>query len=413
MYKRAILLGLQFLVFGLWAVAPGYEVVWEKEFDKPISKVVWAYENDTLYPKVLVIGKTEVRFLNSSGEVEARLTFRPSKVYISPNGKYVGVETFVPREDEPMWPKESYFRLYNDKGELLWGIDRLLAGFDPDEIYEVLISNKGVVVVLRPFYGGIDFYDIHGNRKIVIPFEDDIGWNSGRWYAGRWSDDGTMLIVGAEKFKKNRPCEPWLIAYDERGNELWRRPIEGRYIRKIAVSPSGHYIIASIGGGKVGEKVYPDWVYVVNHKNNVINKIQAPSRRFTRVVFSPDESRFAMFIPGNRLYMVESMTGEILWTMKINLGSLSNTMAFTPNGKLMVAKFVENENGTGSKIIVYKIESEGKTTKLIEYDTPHLTIGYLEYADAPHFTRFCLFSDYLGIHAGKGRKKVIILKITK
>ena len=417
MYRKAILLGLQFLLFNLEVGASSYEVVWEKEFDKPISKVVWAYENDTLYPKVLVIGKsevlgkTEVRFLNPSGEVEARLTFRPSKVYISPNGKYVGVETFIPREDEPMWPKESYFRLYNDKGELLWQMERALGG--PDEEYYVLISNKGVTAVLRPEYGGIDFYDIHGNCKTIIPFEDALGWGL-RDYEGVWNLSGTRLIVGVTKHRiRSKSPEPWLILYDEYGNELWRRPVEGRYIRKIAVSPSGHYIIASIGGGKVGEKVYPDWVYVVNHKNNVINKIQAPSRRFTRVVFSPDESRFAMFIPGNRLYMVESMTGEILWTMKINLGSLSNTMAFTPNGKLMVAKFVENENGTGSKIIVYKIESEGKTTKLIEYDTPHLTIGYLEYADAPHFTRFCLFSDYLGIHAGKGRKKVIILKITK
>jgi len=406
MYRKAILLGLQFLLFNLEVGASSYEVVWEKEFDKPISKVVWAYENDTLYPKVLVIGKsevlgkTEVRFLNPSGEVKAQLKFRPSRVYISPNGRYVGVETFIPREDEPMWPKESYFRLYNDEGELLWGMDRLLAGFDPDEIYEVLISNKGVVVVLRPFYGGIDFYDIHGNRKIVIPFEDDIGWNSGRWYAGRWSDDGTMLIVGAEKFKKNRACEPWLIAYDEHGNELWRHPVEGRYVDKIAVSPSGRYIIVSVEGGRVGDKVYPNQVYIVNNEGITINKIQVAGVWLTRVAFSPDESKFAVFIPkDSSLYMVKSITGEILWARKINLGVLSNAMSFTSNDELIVAKLTENKTDASGKIIVYTIGVKGEIIELTEYDVSYLT-------------GLCLFSTYLGIHESKSRK-LMLLKIIR
>ncbi len=408
MYRKAILLGLQFLLFNLEVGASSYEVVWEKEFDKPISKVVWAYENDTLYPKVLVIGKsevlgkTEVRFLNPSGEVEAQLKFRPSRVYISPNGRYVGVETFIPREDEPMWPKESYFRLYNDKGELLWQMERALAGYgDPEETYIVLISNKGTVAVLRFDYGGIDFYDIYGNRKIVVPFENAIGWNPAREYTGKWSSNGSILVVGVTKYGIRRISpEPWLIAYDEHGNELWRHPVEGRYVDKIAVSPSGRYIIVSVGGGRVGDKVYPNQVYIVNNEGITINKIQVAGVWLTRVAFSPDESKFAVFIPkDSSLYMVKSITGEILWARKINLGVLSNAMSFTSNDELIVAKLTENKTDASGKIIVYTIGVKGEIIELTEYDVSYLT-------------GLCLFSTYLGIHESKSRK-LMLLKIIR
>jgi len=323
MYKRVILLGLQFLVFGLWATAPDYEVVWEKEFDKPISKVVWAYENDTLYPKVLVIGKTEVRFLNPSGEVEARLTFRPSKVYISPNGKYVGVETFIvpeiPYAYDPHRPPYyiRYLRLYDDKGELLWGVQDTL--MDTEEYYAMHISNKGIVIVDRPFYGGLDLFNLYGNRKIIAPFGFDVDWGVRGWSV-IWTESGNKFILLGGANPIRGPKSLWLILYDANGNEIWRKPIDAR-VGKIYSSYNAKYMLLDVWEWQChdGETHWEEGCLLLDSLGNIIKEM--PNVR-GKATFSPDEKLFVL-CQGNKFSLVKSADGQILWEKKLTFEIMS------------------------------------------------------------------------------------------
>ena len=196
----------------------------------------------------------------------------------------------------------------NDKGELLWQMDRALGG--PDEEYYVLISNKGVTAVLRPEYGGIDFYDIHGNCKTIIPFEDALGWGL-RVYKGIWNAEGTLFAVSVTKhYVRSKIPEPWLILYDINGNEIWKSRLKGHLPHKILVSPSGYYIIIQVDGD----------VYLLNRGTHIMHKMPGIGDSRMRVTFSSNENKFAMFIPkDSTLYLIESAAGEILWTKKINL----------------------------------------------------------------------------------------------
>lgn len=310
-YRLWMLLGVFFQSMGIEST--GYRLIWEKRFDREVERAIFVTENGKFYPKAIIF-KDEVLCIAPEGKVKTRIPYKPygpgpekdaftySNVEVSPNGEYIGIETFVTRDYDKII-KESLFRLYNKDGKLLWQTSKPLHG--ADEEYQLALSSKGILVVNRFEYGGIDLYQPDGTRRILTPF-GIIGWGR-RTFVVKWSENEERLAVVAEKkplkrYKELKPAfssEPWLILYDSKGNEIWRRALDEYLGGRVIISPHGKYLLAACITMKgIGKGVHSTSVYLFNEKGNLINRFKNTDIRLPLLQplasFSSDDKLLAL-----------------------------------------------------------------------------------------------------------------------
>lgn len=347
MWRLKIFCSALYIVLLFPAVnAVEYEVVLEKEFDREIKNVIFASEDGKMYPKVIVF-KDEVCFLTLSSEVkttipreyECKGTKLTAGVYLSNNGEYVLLTRFFYGDEELEVIKGGDFKLYDSNGRLLWIKNEPIK--KGEESYYIRISNRGVTAIVRSNYVKIDLYDLNGNCETIAPFGPDLDW-SHRKVETMWSEDGSKFAVLADKYPLRRykelprySNEFWLILYAENGKEIWRNPIEEYIGDFIHISPSGSYLLvlghtmAGIGKGLKSKKIY-----LFIEEGRCIAEFPNIGQYHMKVAFNQNEKVFALY-DRERLYLIESKTGEIVWEKD----NLSGTPFFTPENNLVIVSF--------------------------------------------------------------------------
>ncbi len=310
-----------------------YRLSKEMRYDKPVGRVVFGTARTdreaVFYPKVVVVRKglldQEVEFRDVDRSLVARIPVDENGlVHISKHGRFIGIEKLaIPPEIERTDPDaykfaKTHLEVYDDRGEMVWRSAGPIA--TSEESYGVYISDTdGYAVADRLEYGGIDFYDVEGERRTVEPF-GRMGW-ARRSATGDFSEDGRYFAVVASELPMMRYEElpgkspnPWLILYEKDGDEVWRRPF-GEYIGdKVLVSPSGKYIMVcghtmagvSKGAASKGSFLYDDQGRVVMEEPGL----------FQMACFSSDE-KYAAIGQGNKVILIETKHGKRVFEKEV------------------------------------------------------------------------------------------------
>ncbi len=332
-----IVILLLFLGFALAEQDYEFKTLLELQFDKEIEDVAFdSYEENgqiKFYPKIVVLKEIdpsaskgtlvnyalEVRILNRKGKVIKKFPNLKyySRVHLTKNGNYFGIERVIYNDPLADYGKQKIvsadFSVYNDKGEKKW---RLLEPLNYNSPAISSYDGSAYLILSEEDASGLglDYFDIKGNRKNLIPQPKDFYSSSFKTLTGTFfSDDGKLAAFAIEKRPQGMysPIEEITIAlYDNIGNLLWEYPIPEKGFGTIATSPKGSYVFVDcftekprppiskedlIKGKKklVPPEMQSANVLVLNQKGNLVIKI--PTRISTRAVAFSDDERFLHF----------------------------------------------------------------------------------------------------------------------
>ncbi len=237
-----------------------FQKVQEKTYDKRIGAIAFAKTivdgKEKVYLKVIAMGG-EVEFLDERGEIISRKSlvvtkpkvvgkFFGKEVIMSSKGSFVSIREYTGEFGDPMnYIVEEEFTICNDKGEEIYRIKVPVKGMGSTDQW--LISDKdGTVVGTRIAYGAIDFFGPDGSIKIV-PIFGELGWRNAVARA-ILSGDGEYLAVlakdvpGPRREVRFHKATLWVMLFDIKGNELWRRKADEQRYGNIAISEHGEYL---------------------------------------------------------------------------------------------------------------------------------------------------------------------------
>lgn len=173
------------------------------------------------------------------------------------------------------------------------------------------ISNDGKTVVAIPdgsYFSSASFYDEQGNllKKAKFPY--------GRQLTADLSGDGKLFTVAAGLEPKSENTT--IIAFDNKGNELWKRELKGKplFDRSLTMSENGKHIAVCLKG------IWPSsWTYVLNEKGDL--DFTADFFSYVRS-FSGDGNYLALL---ERKYIdyIDLKEKETLWRYK---GTIENNL---------------------------------------------------------------------------------------
>lgn len=313
-----------------------YKLVKEINFDKPVSKVIFATAEkdgkEFLYPRTIVF-KDEVQFWDEEGKVVATVPV-DGEVHTSKQGKFIGIDKrVIPTELQEKHPDDAYkgamkyLTVYNDEGKEVWHSKEPIASAEETGGAGGISDSDGSVVVGRFEYGGIDFYNAEGMCKTVIPF-GEIGWarRSGR---GGFSEDGEYFGVIVESQRSRRALqgpgisgEPWVILYDKNGKELWRyQVVEEHMPESFAISRHAQYILFSayttrgVEETREGKSLTSGISLLLFDQNGKMTKLDEPVL-FNIANFSSDESYLALAYE-NKIRLIDTESGRVLFEKQL------------------------------------------------------------------------------------------------
>jgi hypothetical protein len=251
----------------LWSDQCTIQTIYERTFSTEIADVIFSSYMDgdalSFYPKVVILNhidpelsqgeyvyhKKEVQILNKEGDVEHNLWFPFwTRIGCSDNGNYFYAWTTVREKPQPYRPsevynqkiKDAYFRVYDDQGDLLWGVP-----FEPiyDAGYSFRVSPKdGSVIELLSTY-----FDSQGHAKRIKPL---CGYTIFEIYgfSRNWDYVVALAYKNPEAFRSPIPAinpEPRVLLLDSLLGLVWERPLDEYNGYGAAISPGGSYIYAS------------------------------------------------------------------------------------------------------------------------------------------------------------------------
>ena len=188
---------------------------------------------ETLEPKVL-IGDTFIRFVDEDLNVKNSVVMENHERFYhrsSARGKYLGIYIGSTEYDEPR------FILFDIEGKVIWERKGYTCSVS-EYLAPCYVSDDGRTVAYASGITGGGIVSFHRNEwsSIHYPIDDDMTSE------GKFSGNGNyfgLVISGSS------PVMPFVILYDNSGNELWRRKIANEDLSdSILVSTSARYILA-------------------------------------------------------------------------------------------------------------------------------------------------------------------------
>ncbi|MDI6794734.1 MAG: hypothetical protein QME81_18015, partial [bacterium] len=188
-------------------------------------------------------------------------------------GKYVATTELRDRYGHTLWKKENCpGSIISSTGDAVgrWG---MRGGDIPTGI------------------GGFYFYDKGGNliKRVELPLH---------WGEVSLSEDGTLLASqGTDK----------VVAFNNKGEELWRYEIDNLEPDNIVVSPKGNYIVASYGD----PKAHKNRLFFFNRQGKLIRTFDT-LRGELAMSFSPEE-RYLGVADYHNIYLFKTIEVTLLY----------------------------------------------------------------------------------------------------
>lgn len=194
----------------------------------------------------------EVEFLQSSGKVISQYNYMPHSGIVS--SKKQNFIAFLKNYNLPNQPSEQRKMSYlicNYKGDEQYSIPLALHYDDP--IPAIIIADDGRSILFEGSAGSATVFNLHGEvvREFDL-FENDVAALEKPIDGAVCTDAGRFVITAQKRpmtFDENKSeyvsGEPWLFCFSIIGNEHWRQPLELASTSRVAISPTGKYIVAS------------------------------------------------------------------------------------------------------------------------------------------------------------------------
>ncbi len=218
-----------------------YEMVEEIDLGENVYKV-WFGKDEENAGKLKAIKKANTLTLYGSnlsfiGEKEV------SRVYASPNAKYMGLEIYaeIPTKSEAGKRK---FVLIDENGNVIWNKEYKIS-YDMIGPY-YFVSDKGTVAEFDNSYGILIFYDISGNVKKKVQLFESGSFSDRRGIFGKFSGNGNYFVAGVnDPDKEIFSGSTGVILFESTGNKVWDYQTGKDYLVPIYISYNGNYIITS------------------------------------------------------------------------------------------------------------------------------------------------------------------------
>lgn len=317
----------------VWAGQYEVKTLFEKSFDMEIEDVVLGeyQEQGTInfYPKIICLaqyenkydslrglryftGTKEIRVLDPQGEIIKKIPWNIGNIAdrcgYSKKGNYFKIYSSNTIAGEE-YTGIGIFRVYNDKGNLMYEIDSLVEEYETGyEFY--LFPEDGSAIVKKntnPYAGVsyIELYDKTGKKRKCDLTERE------RYSQRIDIADNSEYMVSLSKPGPADPSvettTPTVLFLDSSGNILWERSLKEKILSGKGgfdyISAKGSYVYAS--GYDLG-----DWVvrngYVFNKKGELVMKISGGCEP---LCFSPDEN-YLLVNRVKRAFRIGSLTKE-------------------------------------------------------------------------------------------------------
>lgn len=291
-------------------------------------------------PAMLAAQKS-VQFLTSSGQVLSRLERgQNTRIFLSQKGNFVGVQELSDFDQKLESPRTLTFTLYDGQGQKRWSLSRPLGVDTPMPSF--YLSNLGTVVMTEPLEGILSFFDQAGSLVQEVSLFPKILAEMERPVACAFSENGTYFVVNALKHYARPGTElsprergqSYLILFDDRGTEMWRRELVHEVSMGVEISPGGEAIVA--GGYSVkGLDAVERATYLYDLDGNLQHTYGFP---FRYADFSSDR-RFLLLGQKNSIHLVETQTGQLLWEnlLPSEAGQI-RALDLSPNGHLALVE---------------------------------------------------------------------------
>jgi len=319
----------------LWSAQYKMQTLYEKRFDTKIEDIVLDSYNDNgtlkFFPKIVVLKhldtelskgdykyyKSEVRLLNSDGEIIKELMFPfLSLIGCSENGNYFYAWTSIPEKPVPYDPLKlllpetkiemSSFAVYNDKGEMLWKKTPYEIPYDVSPTFHISPKDGSVIACImtdRAQTGEV-VYDSKGHLKeIRTPAMCDY-YEVG--FCG-FSENWNYIVALAKKSPLTRyeelpgkSTEPRVLLFDSLLNLVWERTLDEYFCNNAAISAKGSYIyvgghtMAGIGKGVASRTGYlfdNVGALIMKIKDGHIQRAFSNNEKYLLIDFNPSNAK--------------------------------------------------------------------------------------------------------------------------
>ena len=288
----------------------------------------------------MVATDESVQFLRASGETAIRVERTGhTQVFLSKGGNFVGIQELSDPGEESGGPRSLIFTLFDKEGEKLWSHRQSLGGDEP--VPSFYLSDLGGVVVVKPLESMFTFLDERGSPHREFRLFAEAATEMERPIACSFSTDGNRLVVNAlrqyarpgTELSPRMAGQSFLALFDARGQELWRRELEGEISDRVDISPNGQMIAAgaySVRGLDSVERA----TYLYNGEGKLLHSLDFS---FRHAAFSSD-GQFLLLAQKSSLHLVETRTGRVLWRKSLpqEAGQV-RALDLSPQGNLTLA----------------------------------------------------------------------------
>jgi len=338
------------------------------------------YDDKKVFRKV----QKEIRIFSPQGRMRASIKgdkynfYAGGDIYFSNNGSYFAIMQVVreeefyskltqlyfsreerrkmEREDEEKLRelvREKYetkydglikpsYRVYNDKGELLWEKEKLRKTEYPPEDIKISPVDGSVLYSFISRLGYYKIIDPSGNKRKAFPPELDSYIIDGLRI--RFSKDWKYKALGFEKYPTDfyrtlpgKSSEPGIALLDSNWNILWKKSLENYLLSSVLISSQGSYIAAAtytMSG--VDDKSPAKWTgYLFDKKGNLVMNLPLGGGLWRKELypFSENEQYFA--IPnGKHLSFIDISERKVLYKSDFPSGILA--LSVSNDGKCAI-----------------------------------------------------------------------------
>lgn len=378
----------------------------EKIFNSTVVSAKFGIEakGDKAAAVILEI-EEKILFCRENGEV---ISFRSHKIpYLlrySKQGKYIGLAEILQEPEKGINNGRYIFHCIDNKNQVLWEMTGEVEYGEGAGPKRPFISDKNGTTIMFQTPWVFDMYDPSGYRfKTVKVFEGKQSQLlSVGWYCG-WSKDGNYFVIciqekaashGSKKqtrvplkdAKKGEKIEipayspesgnPWVILFDNSGDEIWRRSIPEYTATGVNISPDGRYIIAYGMTNTISE--YKFGAHIFNREGKEIKSF----RKGSKCTFS-NNGKFGVLYDRTNVLFIDLYQSDILWEKKFDKYPFS--CSISENGKrvaVLSANLQRNEcmepeisifNHKGDKIVKQIFPNE--TCRIGSGDSDHVKMS--------------------------------------
>ena len=283
------------------------ELVWEKEFESPISDFTLNIaKDDKSYPNVVVLG-SKVVILDDKGKksIEIKGLEGGSDFFsISESGNHI-IHSRWHHDKDGKEVEECIVHIYDLTGKLLWKTPNIAPARYPklSPNGEYLVGTSWAEILLVKKDGTSKFINPRQNkRRMLMRIFFSISGNSEFWgisFGEPYADESVQVIT-----------------YTPDGGEIWRKVTEPMGLAyELEISNNGEML------GVVSPEKGKNFFYLFNRKGNLLWRAGEISRTNHRIVFSPSDNYVLVADFGGDFKLFDTSSGKEIWHHHIAKGT--------------------------------------------------------------------------------------------